>query len=79
MLCRDATLATGAILFEAACLDAAVLVTGAPGAYAVQVSGGNNFTGGALLEIYEGHRAASGGRPPLPAGRALPVSGKAAD
>lgn len=53
MLCREATLATGAFPLEAASLDAAMLVTITPGSYTVQVSGSNNLTGIALLEIYE--------------------------
>ena len=45
--------AVGAFALPATSKDAALLVTLAPGNYSVQVSGVNNTTGEALIEIYE--------------------------
>ncbi len=45
--------AVGAFQLDAGSRDAALLTTLAPGAYTVQVSGVNNGTGEALIEIYE--------------------------
>ena len=44
---------TGAFAFGATSLDAALLVNLAPGSYTAQVTGANNTTGSALVEIYE--------------------------
>ena len=43
----------GAFTLPAASKDAALLVTLAPGTYTAQVSGVNNTTGVALVELYE--------------------------
>ena len=50
---RDTARAVGAFAFGESSRDSALLVTLSPGAYTIQVSGANNTTGIALVEIYE--------------------------
>ncbi len=49
----EATARTGAFAFPATSADAALVLNLAPGAYTAQVTGLNNTTGIALVEIYE--------------------------
>ncbi len=49
----EAALRTGAFAFGASSADAALILNLAPGAYTAQVTGVNNTTGIALVEIYE--------------------------
>jgi hypothetical protein len=50
---RAAAERVGAFALADASRDSALLATLSPGAYTIQVSGANNTTGVALLEIYE--------------------------
>jgi hypothetical protein len=50
---RDAARTVGAFALAEGSRDSALLVTLAPGAYTIQVSGANNTTGAALVEVYE--------------------------
>ena len=50
---RDAASAVGAFALAEGSRDSAFLVTLPPGTYTIQVSGANNTTGVALVEIYE--------------------------
>jgi hypothetical protein len=50
---RDAAASVGAFALTAGSRDAALIATLSPGAYTAQVSGVNNSTGIALVEVYE--------------------------
>ncbi len=50
---RDATRAVGAFALPEGSRDSALLLSLAPGAYTIHVSGANNATGLALVEVYE--------------------------
>ncbi len=43
----------GAFALTAGSLDATILISLPPGSYTAQVSGANNTTGAALVEVYE--------------------------
>ena len=50
---RDAARTVGAFPLAEGSRDSALLVTLPSGAYTIQVSGANNTTGVALVEVYE--------------------------